>query len=159
DLVSGPYCAKMLADLGAEVVKVERPAHGDPARETGPFPQGVPHPERSGLFLYLNANKRSVTLDPSTLSGRRSFTRLVAWGDVLVGGPAGARLRGLGLGYDVLASRRPELVMVSITPFGETGPYQRYRASELVTFHMSGLGYVTPRGATDPDSPPLKAGG
>jgi crotonobetainyl-CoA:carnitine CoA-transferase CaiB-like acyl-CoA transferase len=149
----------MLADLGAEVVKIEPPGRGDRAREAGPFPQGVPHPERSGLFLYLNSNKRSVTLDPTRPPGQRLLARLVEWCDVLVEGPPGARLRDVGLGYETLASRRPELVMVSITPFGDTGPYRRYTSSELVTFHASGLGYVTPRGATDPAKPPLKAGG
>jgi crotonobetainyl-CoA:carnitine CoA-transferase CaiB-like acyl-CoA transferase len=158
-MVSGPHCAKMLADLGAEVVKVEPPGRGDRARAAGPFPQGVPHPERSGLFLYLNANKRSVTLDPATPPGQRLLARLAEWCDILVEGPPGARLGDLGLGYDTLAARRPELLMVSITPFGDTGPYRRYAASELVTFHTSGLGYVTPRGATDPAQPPLKAGG
>lgn len=158
-MVSGPHCAKMLADLGAEVVKIEPPGQGDQARAAGPFPDGAPHTERSGLFLYLNANKRSVTLDPTTAAGQRLFVDLVDWCDILVEGPPGRRLGDLGLGYETLAARRPELVMVSITPFGDSGPYRRYTSSELVTFHASGLGYVTPRGATDPAQPPLKAGG
>ena len=158
-MVSGPHCAKMLADLGAEVVKIEPPSRGDQARAAGPFPDGAPHPERSGLFLYLNANKRSVTLDPATPAGQRLFADLVDWCDILVESPPGQRLGELGLGYETLAARRPELVMVSITPFGDTGPYRGYTSSELVTFHASGLGYVTPRGATDPAKPPLKAGG
>jgi crotonobetainyl-CoA:carnitine CoA-transferase CaiB-like acyl-CoA transferase len=158
-MVAGPHCAKMLADLGAEVVKVEPPGTGDRARAAGPFPQGTPHPERSGLFLYLNANKRGVTLDPATAPGRGLLARLVEWCDVLVEGPPGPRPGDVGLGYETLATRRPELVMVSITPFGDTGPYRGYAASELVTYHASGLGYVTPRGATDPAQPPLKAGG
>ena len=158
-MVSGPHCAKMLADLGAEVVKIEPPSRGDQARAAGPFPDGAPHPERSGLFLYLNANKRSVTLDPATPAGQRLFADLVDWCDILVESPPGQRLGDLGLGYETLAARRPELVMVSITPFGDTGPSRGYASSELVTFHASGLGYVTPRGATDPAKPPLKAGG
>jgi crotonobetainyl-CoA:carnitine CoA-transferase CaiB-like acyl-CoA transferase len=158
-MVSGPHCAKMLADLGAEVVKIEPPGRGDQARAAGPFPDGVPHPERSGLFLYLNANKRSVTLEPATPAGQRLFADLVDWCDVLVESPPGQRLGDLGLGYETLAARCPGLVMVSITPFGDTGPYRGYASSELVTFHASGLGYVTPRGATDPAKPPLKAGG
>jgi crotonobetainyl-CoA:carnitine CoA-transferase CaiB-like acyl-CoA transferase len=158
-MVSGPHCAKLLADLGAEVVKIEPPRTGDRARSVGPFPEGVPHPERSGLFLYLNANKRGVTLDPATVAGRRLLGSLVEWCDVLIEGPPGVRLGDVGLGYEALAARRPELVMVSITPFGSTGPYRDYTSSELVTFHASGLGYVTPRGATDPAKAPLKAGG
>ena len=157
--VAGPHCAKMLGDLGADVVKIEPPARGDRSRRAGPFPEGIPHPERSGLFLYLNTNKRGVTLDPGSAEGRRLFLRLAEWCDVLVESPPGARLRDLGLGYETLAPRHPGLVMVSITPFGDTGPCRRYTASELVTFHVSGLGYVTPRGATDPTQPPLKAGG
>ncbi len=157
--VSGPHCAKMLADLGAEVVKIEPPAGGDRTRRAGPFPQGVPDPKRSGLFLYLNANKRSVTLDPTSSAGRRLFEELVERCDVLVDSWPGARLGDIGLGYEALAVRCPRLVMVSITPFGDSGPYRAYKASELVTYHVSGLGYVTPRGATDPARPPLKAGG
>jgi len=73
DFVSAPYCGKLLADAGADVIKVEKPGVGDKSREYGPFPQDIPHPEKSGLFLYLNTNKRSVTLNLKTAAGRKVF--------------------------------------------------------------------------------------
>ncbi|MDD5038601.1 MAG: CoA transferase, partial [Dehalococcoidales bacterium] len=69
EFISGPYCGKLLADLGAEVIKVEKPGSGDKARNWGPFPQDTPHPEKSGLFLYVNTNKLGVTLDVKTAAG------------------------------------------------------------------------------------------
>src|SRR4030043_735502 len=83
-LVSAPYCAKLLADLGAEVIKIEEPPAGDPARRRGPFPDDVPHPDKSGLFLYVNTNKLGVTLDPPTPTGRLIFQRLAQEADVLI---------------------------------------------------------------------------
>ena len=83
DRVSAAYAAKVLADIGADVVKLEEPG-GDRTRRRGPFPGGIPHPEKSGLFLYLNTNKRSVVLDPRTAADRDRFRELVAWADVLV---------------------------------------------------------------------------
>ena len=82
--VSAPYCGKLLADLGAEVVKVERAAVGDPAREYGPYPADDPHPERSGLFLYLNSNKKGTTLNLDTPTGKDVLAELVSQSDVLV---------------------------------------------------------------------------
>jgi len=84
DFVSAPYCGKLLADAGADVIKVEKPGVGDKSREYGPFPQDIPHPEKSGLFLYLNTNKRSVTLNLKTAAGRKVFKELVQWADVLI---------------------------------------------------------------------------
>ena len=77
-LVAAPYCAKMLGDMGADVLKIEQPRGGDPARLRGPFPNDMPHPERSGLFLYLNTSKRSVTLDLAAEGGREVLHRLIA---------------------------------------------------------------------------------
>ncbi len=79
-MVSGPYCAKLFADMGADVIKVEEPPAGDPARQRGPFPGDQPHPERSGLFLYLNTSKRGVTLDLDRPSGCEAFRRLLCLG-------------------------------------------------------------------------------
>ena len=72
EFVAGPYCAKLLADLGAEVVKIEKPAEGDMARKRGPFPNDIPHPEKSGLFLWLNTNKLGITLNLDDTTGRDS---------------------------------------------------------------------------------------
>ena len=82
--IAGPYCTKLLADFGAEVVKIERPGGGDPARRYGPFPHDQPHPEKSALFLHLNTNKRGITLNLKTAAGRDMFTELVRRVDVVV---------------------------------------------------------------------------
>lgn len=161
DLVAGPYCAKLLADLGAEVIKVEAPA-GDQARRRGPFPGDIPHPEKSGLFLYNNTNKRGVTLNLEAAAGRGLFERLVAEADVLVEDKPDGVMRRLGLDYAHLRALNPGLVMTSITPFGQTGPYSGYKAYHLNVYHAGSEGYVIPGGLSwelYPDRQPLQAGG
>jgi crotonobetainyl-CoA:carnitine CoA-transferase CaiB-like acyl-CoA transferase len=137
-LVAAPYCGKMLADLGADVVKVEPPGEGDPARRRGPFPDDSPHPERSALFLYLNTSKRSITLDPTRQEGGRILRELAARVDVLIEDYPPGTMEGLGLGYAELSRANPGLVMTSITPFGQTGPKRDYRAHPLNTYHVGG---------------------
>ena len=160
DFVSGPFCAKLMADLGAEVIKIEAPSAGDTARQTGPFPDDVPHPERSGLFLYLNTNKRSVTLDPKTPAGAAIFKELVKDADVLIENMPPSTMAGLGLDYESLRQINPRLVMTSVTPFGQSGPYSQRKANDLICCQMSGLAFYTPSGGVgSPDMPPLKPGG
>ena len=137
-MIAGPYCTKVLADLGAEVVKVEEPARGDPTRRAGPFPQDVPHPERSGLFLYLNTNKLGVTLNAVAASGRRLLRELLRDADVLVEDLPPGRAEALGLSYEALAAAYPELIVTSITPFGSSGPYRDWQAYHLNLYHGSG---------------------
>jgi len=120
--IAGPYCTKLLADCGAEVIKVE-PPQGDYARTLGPFPDDVPHHDKGGLFIHLNGNKKSVTLDIETESGRTVLRKLLAKADALVESYAPGHLASLGLGYDDLKEEFPDLVYCSITPFGQTGPY------------------------------------
>ena len=140
-MVSAPYCSRIMAALGAEVVKIE-PPHGDQARSQGPFPADVTHREKSGLFLAMNLDKKGVTLDPTTPTGARIFRYLVSEADVLVeNGPPG-RLEALGLGYDALHQINPGLIMVSITPFGQDGPYSRYITHDLNVWHAGGWGYL-----------------
>ncbi len=158
--VSAPYCAKLLADLGAEVIKVEEVGVGDVARRRGPFPNDEPHPERSGLFLYLNTNKLGVTLDVRTSTGRRIFQQLVKEADTLVEDNPPSMMKELGLDYESLRQANPRLVMTSITSFGQTGPYRDYKATDLISFHMGGLAYATPGIVSNPDDePPLRGGG
>ncbi len=144
DLVSGPWTARLLADMGADVIKVESPGSGDASRRVGPFPGDVPHPETSGLFLYLNINKRGVTLDLTKAEGKRIFKELVAGADILIENHQPRVVEELGLGYDTLSALNPRLIMVSVSPFGQQGPYRDYVGSELVLFHMGGPGYETP---------------
>ena len=150
----GVYCGKLLADMGADVIKVEPPG-GDPMREIGPFIDGRPGPDRSLYWLHFNTNKRSVTLDVNTPEGAATLRRLALASDVLLEtGPPGY-LDSLGLGYASLATDAPGLVYASITPFGQTGPYRNFKASDLVGFAMGGYMYVTGW----PDTPPTRLWG
>lgn len=135
---SGLQCTKLLADLGADVVKVEPPA-GDAARRRPPFAADRPGPDRGLFFLHYYANKRSITLDLQAADGRALFRRLAERADIVVETCAPGYLAGLGLGFDDLHRLNAGLVLTSITPFGQEGPYARYRASELTSFAMGGL--------------------
>ena len=137
-LVSAPYCAKLFADYGADVIKVEPPRTGDFARQWGPFPNDEPHLERSGLYFYLNTNKRGVTLDVTTSEGRDLFLKLIDGADVLIENNAPQEMRDWGLDYASLADANPDLVMISVTPYGQTGPYADWNGYNLNAFHLSG---------------------
>jgi len=142
DNVAGAYCGRLLAGLGADVIKVEPAGLGDWARGVGPFPDDVPHPEKSGLFLHLNAGKRSVALDMENGEGREVLKRLASKANVIVETSPPGMMTSMGLGFDVLKEVNPSLVMTSITPFGQTGPYSGYRATDFGVFAMSGRMYV-----------------
>jgi crotonobetainyl-CoA:carnitine CoA-transferase CaiB-like acyl-CoA transferase len=158
DGVAAAYATKMLADLGAQVVKIEPPGVGDVTRRRGPFPGGVPHQEKSGLFLYLNANKRGLVLDLTRPRGREVLDRLVARADLLVHDVHPTRMAAHGLDYERLARVQPALVMTSIAPFGLSGPRASHRGPDLVTWSSGGV--ATLNGDTaHPELPPLKAFG
>ena len=161
DFIAGPYCTKLITDLGAEAVKIEAPCVGDSARRFGPFPGDDPHPERSGLYLFLNSGKRSITLDPSLPTGLNFFTRLVSRADVLVESSPPRTMDRMGLGYDSLKQINPGLVYVSITPYGQEGPKAHWKAHHINSFHASGEGYTLPGGLgykMYPDRGPITAG-
>jgi len=153
-LVGAAYATKLLADLGADVIKIEPPA-GDRARHRGPFPAGTLDPEASGLFLYLNANKRGITLDCTHPRGRAALERLVERADVLVHNLHPTEMATHGLDYERLATRNPALVMTSITPFGLTGPHAHYRGTDVVTWSAGGVATLNGQPG-EPDLPPLK---
>ncbi len=157
--IAGPYAGKLLADLGADVIKAEPPA-GDSCRLRGPFPGGVPHPERGGLFRYLNAGKRGVVLDLATEAGRAAALNLCADGDIVIESfPPDERER-LGVDSGRLGGVNPRLVWVSLTPFGLSGPRAGWRGNEMVAFHGSGMAFGFPALQVDrPDLPPLNAPG
>ena len=155
DGVAGPFCAKMLADYGAEVIKVEKPDTGDSSRQEGPFPDDAPHIEKSGLFLHLNTNKKGVTLDLESPAGQKLFRELVRESHALVESQRPGKMDSLGLGYHALKQLRPDLVMTSITPFGQTGPHKDYEFTELTVFATSGAMYREGL----PVREPLKYGG
>ena len=119
--IAGPYCTKLLADFGADVIKVERPDGGDYARALGPFPGDAPHPEKSGIFLFLNTNKRGVTLDLTTTEGVDALKTLVKDADVLVESFRPGVMASLGLDYDALKAVNPNLVMTPCPTSGRRG--------------------------------------
>jgi len=143
DGTAGPYAAKLLGDFGAEVIKVEGP-DGDSSRRRGPFPDGRPDPEASGLFLYLNINKRGVVLDCASADGRKALDRLLAPADIFITNLPIGRLRAAGLMPVDLRARYPRLIVTTITPFGMKGPWANRRGDGLVTYAMGGIAYSTP---------------
>lgn len=154
--VAGPCCAKLLADLGAEVIKIEEPGKGDVSRSRGPFLNDVPHPERSGLFLYLNTNKLGITLDMKNPGARKIFLELIKQADILVEDNSPVMMEEMGLAFDDLKKVNPRLIMTSITPFGQTGPYRDYKSYPLNAFHSGGEGYITPSGSHNLEREPLR---
>ena len=153
DLASGSfgYSGRLLSGFGAEVVKVERP-EGDMLRAWPPFADDEPHVERGLRHLHLSSGKRGITLDVETESGRALLRRLVREADVLIESFDAGYLAELGIGYDDLIEERPDLVMVSITHFGQDGPYAEYRGSEIVAAALGGYLKLT----GDPDREPVK---
>jgi crotonobetainyl-CoA:carnitine CoA-transferase CaiB-like acyl-CoA transferase len=159
-MVSGPMCGKMFADMGAEVIKIEPPSAGDEMRAHPPFPGDIPHPEKSGSFLYLNTSKKSITLDPATHSGAEVARKLIAGADLLIENHPPGYLDSLELGYEFLKALNPRLILTSITPFGQTGPYRDWKGSDLIEFAMSLTGYNTPTMVDDAQREnPLRAPG
>ena len=137
--LSGAFCAKLLADQGADTVKVEPPGWGDPSRREPPFIDGVPDAEGSTIFLAFNTNKKGITLDIEQVLGRELLLRLVADADVLIESYPPGYLESLGLGYQVLRETNPGLVVSSVTYFGQTGPYRDYRGGDLVVQALGGF--------------------
>lgn len=140
EYIAGPYATKLLADYGANVIKLERPG-GDPSRKLGPFKGGTPHPERSGTFFFFNTNKRSIVVDLKQQEGKEVFLRLAERADVVVESLRPGVLDRLGVGWETIHARRPSAALVSISNFGQTGPYREFRASELVLFGYAGEMY------------------
>lgn len=153
--ISAPYCTKLMADLGAEVIKIEEPGHGDESRRHGPFPDDVPHPERSGLFLYLNGNKLGVTLNARTSTGRKILRRLLEQADVFVESNSPRLMKELGLDYASLKETNRRLIVTSITAFGQTGPYSDYKGYALNTAGIGGQSLRTGESGREPLAPAL----
>lgn len=146
----GLLCGKILGDLGADVIKVEKPG-GDPARNLGPFYHDIPHPEKSLFWFALNTSKRGITLNLENPDGQAIFRKLVKTSDFVIESFAPGYLDKLGLGYSSLEKLNPGIIMVSITPFGQTGPYKDWKTADIVAWAMGGN--MAPWG--EPDRPPL----
>jgi len=149
----GMLCGKILADLGAEVIKVERPG-GDRARQRDPYYHDIPHPEKSLFWWAYNIGKRGVTLDLECADGQDIFKRLAKGSDIVIESFPPGHMGGRNLDYSALKELNPGIIMVSITPFGQTGPYKDYKGCDLVCMAMGGPMYLT----GDPGKPPLRIG-
>ncbi|MBI2876679.1 MAG: CoA transferase [Candidatus Tectomicrobia bacterium] len=156
--IAAPFCAKLLADLGAEVLKVEAPGQGDRSRDHGPFRGDLPHPEGSGLFLYLNANKRGITLNLGSAEGRQILDDLLRGADVLIEDHPPQQAEALGLSYATLAESHPRLIVTSLTPFGQTGPWRDRQAYDLNACAISGISWAIGQPDREPLSLPLSQG-
>jgi len=157
-MVSGPYCGKLLADLGADVIKVEPPG-GDPSRLCGPFPEDKKHPEKSALFLYNNTSKRGITLDLMKAEGLEILKKLLQWADVFIDNNPVDYFENLKLNWDALQQLNSGLICASITPYGRTGPRARVKGDELTLVHAGGIGFHLPARSADIDRAPVKMGG
>ena len=150
----GFHCVKLLADMGADVVKVEPPA-GDEAREVPPFKDDLPHPEKSLYFLHYNTNKRGITLNLESPDGRNMLLELARSADVVVDTHRPGMLEELGVGFPQLSSVNSRLILTNITPFGQTGPWRDYKATDIAGMALSNLMVLT----GEPGQPPLQAPG
>ncbi len=145
--ISAAYGARLLGDIGADVIKVEPPGLGDETRRSGPFPGDRPHLEKSGLFLYLNYAKRSITLDIDTVTGAARLSLLLVDADILIENLGAGRLQGLPLPEGALPDR---LVVCSISPYGQDGPKASYKGSEVTAYASGGMMYITGQGEREP---------
>lgn len=156
--VAGEYCGKLLSDFGAEIIKLENPDGGSPTRHMGPFSDKDGDPESSGLFAYLNTNKRSVALDVTSEAGSRTLQQLLQRVDAVICDYPDGWLRDIGLDAAAVEAKYPGLVVCSITAYGLTDDGESSPAEDINVFHSSGWGYHTPTGA-DPARPPLSGPG
>ena len=147
----GFLCGRLLGDMGADVIKIEKPG-GGPGRNIGPYYHDIPDPEKSLFWFAYNYNKRGITLDIEAAQGQEIFRRLVETADFVIESFPPGYMDRLGLGYSALSEINPRIIMTSITPFGQTGPYKDYKGSDLVTTALGGLLYIT----GDDDRPPVR---
>jgi crotonobetainyl-CoA:carnitine CoA-transferase CaiB-like acyl-CoA transferase len=147
----GALCGKILGDMGADVIRVEKPG-GDTSRNIGPFWKGTPHREKSLYWFAYNNNKRGITLNIESLQGKGIFRKLVEKADVVLESFEPSYMKKLGLGYSALKRVNPKIIMTSITPFGQEGPYKKYKATDMVVDALGGLMNV----CGDPDRPPVQ---
>jgi len=148
---AGPYCTRLLAAYGATVIKVERPRTGDLMRHAGPFVGDQPGPDRGLAFLHLNVNKLGVTLDLASTTGRAIALELIRDADVVVESFRPGTMARLGLSYDELCQVKPEIILTSISNFGQSGPYRDLPASEITLYAMGHEMY----GTGQPDGTPM----
>ncbi|MED4203560.1 CoA transferase [Neobacillus mesonae] len=148
-VLAGPYCTMLLADMGAEVIKIEKPGHGDDTRHFGPFQN-----EESGYFVYLNRGKKSMALDLKNPHAIEAIKELVKQSDVVVENFRPGVMKKLGLDYESLKECNPGIIYASISGFGQYGPYSQRPAYDLVAQAMGGMTSITGH----PENPPTRSG-
>ncbi len=163
EVYTAPFAGKLLADLGADVIKIESLPGGDPARGMPPFARrpapGASSQDTSLMFAWLNANKRSVALNLKTQTGRKLLKGLLAKADIFLHSRRPAELEALEMTYSALHAEFPRLVVTSVTPFGQTGPYRNRKAYPSTALHMTGATWYTPQHVDSLDAPPLSLPG
>jgi crotonobetainyl-CoA:carnitine CoA-transferase CaiB-like acyl-CoA transferase len=155
EFVSAPYCSRLFADLGAKVIKVEPPDKGDIARSYGPFPEDMPHPEKSGLYIFLNTGKQSVTLNLNHSEGRKIFKKLLDEADIFITNALPNVMEQWQLDYFSLSKTHRKLIYCAITPFGCEGPYRDYRGFNLHCAALSGASWAIGSPKREPLQIPL----
>jgi len=156
--ISGPYCGLLLSGLGADVIKIERPNVGDISRRCGPFLDDRPQCDCSGLFVYLNRNKRGITLDTEKSTGRQILLSLLKDANVLIEDMPPKLATSLKLDYPHLKEVNDRLIVVSITPFGQTGPYKDYKAYAINSSAIGGMSSIIGEPKREPIAPPFSLG-
>jgi crotonobetainyl-CoA:carnitine CoA-transferase CaiB-like acyl-CoA transferase len=143
--IAGGFAARLMGDLGADVIKIEAPRRGDKARYAEPLVPDAPEPEQSLMFQHINWNKRGITLDLSHESARPIFKKLVESADIVIETFKPGKMAEWGYSYDQLAEWNPKIVLTSITSFGQNGPYAQYDADDLIHYAMSGVAAISGR--------------
>src|ERR1700744_4909262 len=153
-VLAGPYCAMMLADMGARVIKIEPPVKGDDSRHYGPWLTAKSGKVKSGYFISVNRGKESIALDLKSDADRKVFEALLGKADVLIENYRGGTMEKLGYGYDALKNKHPRLLYAAVSGFGHTGPYARRPAYDMIAQAMGGVMSLTGH----PDGPPTRVG-
>jgi CoA:oxalate CoA-transferase len=153
-VLAGPYCSLLLAELGARVIKVEAPRHGDDARSVGPFVKTANGKTKSGYFMSINRGKESIALDLKADGDRKIFETLLSRADVLLENYRGGTMEKLGYGWESLKDKYPRLIYGGVSGFGHTGPYAKRPAYDMVVQAMGGIMSLTGH----PDTPPTRVG-
>ncbi len=153
--IAAPFCTKLLGDLGADVVKIEKAESGDESRALGPFPEGEPHVELSSSFFFLNTSKRSVILDLDSEAGLSKLRALVKRFDIVVASGTAESLAARGLGFEQMQAWNPTLILTTVSGFGSFGPHSHYESSHLINCAVGGWANLCGM----PDREPLQAGG
>ena len=148
-VMAGPYLGQIFADLGAEVIKIEQPGKGADERSFSPFGKG-----QSGYFMLVNRGKKSITLDLKNPAAKDIVLKLVRISDIVIENFKPGVMKSLGLDYEELRAVNPQIIMCSISTFGQTGPYAQKAGYDIVAQAMSGIMWMS----GDPDRPPMRSG-